>query len=55
MNIDPEVRRPARLRSSFYAGGMYRVDGVGLGGALGNAVSDLRMTANLNRYVKEVP
>jgi hypothetical protein len=51
MNIDPEVRRPARLRSSFYAGGMYLVDGVGRSGA----VSDLRMTANLNRYVKEVP
>jgi vitamin B12 transporter len=49
MNVDPEVRRPARLRSSFYAGGMYLVDGVGCG----DAASDLRMTANLNRYVKE--
>ena len=32
---------------------MHRVDGVGRGGALGSAVTDLRMTANLNRYVKE--
>lgn len=49
MNVDPEVRRPARLRSSFCTGGMHRVDGVGCG----NAVPDLRMTAILNRYVKE--
>ena len=49
MDDDPEVRRPARLRSSFYAGGMYLVDGVGCS----DAVSDLRMTANLNRYVKD--
>ena len=53
MNVDPEVRRPARLRSSFYTGGMHRVDGVGRGDALGSAVTDLRMTANLDRYVKE--
>ena len=49
MDVDPEVRRPARLRSSFCTGGMHRVDGVGLGGALGGAISDLRMTADLNR------
>ena len=53
MNVDPEVRRPARLRSSFYTGGMHRVDGVGCGSALSVTVLDLRMTAILNRYVKE--
>ena len=54
MNVDPEVRRPARLRSSFCTGGMHRVDGVGLGSAYSEAVPDLRMTANLNRYVKGI-
>ena len=49
MDVDPEVRRPARLRSSFCTGGMHRVDGVGYG----IAVPDLRMTAIVNRYVKE--
>lgn len=53
MDVDPEVRRPARLRSSFCTGGMHRVDGVGCGDACGSVGPDLRMTAILNRYVKE--
>ena len=31
MDGDPEVRRPARLRSSFHPGGMHRMNGVGRG------------------------